>query len=179
LDAFGTATGTAIAPASTTAQPISFAGNSCTAARPCYNVFDTYGPQTAVYQAFLNNGRSRQLGLDFMGRYHIPGTKLTAFGMFQWFMPNDNVAENPLDFQRFVVGVSYQYNEFLRFALDSQNLLFYHDQFGLPVGYVSKFNYVPGATLNGRQLPRAANFVIPNLVPRDTHAVFLNAEFAY
>ena len=33
-----------------------------------------------------------------------PGTKLTAFGMFQWFMPNDNVNKNPLDFQRFVVG---------------------------------------------------------------------------
>jgi hypothetical protein len=114
-----------------------------------------------------------------MGHYHIPGTKLTAFGMFQWFMPNDNVKENPLDFQRLVAGISYQYNEYLRIALDSQNLLFYHDQFGLPVSYVSKFNYVPGSTFNGRQLPSSGTTLIPDLVPRDTHSVFLNMEFAY
>jgi hypothetical protein len=172
LDAFGTATGRAV-----TAP---FAGNpTCTAAAPCYNGFGTFGPQVAVYQAMLNNGRARQLGLDFFGHYHIPGTKLTAFGMFQWFMPNDNIRENPLDFQRFIAGISYQYNEYLRFALDSQNLLFYHNQFGIPVSQAATFNYVPGATLNGRKLPSVGSFVIPNLVPRDQHAIFLNVEFAY
>jgi hypothetical protein len=172
LDAFGTATGTAVTH--------SFAGNpTCTAAAPCYNGFGTFGPQVAVYQAELNNGRARQLGLDFFGHYHIPGTKLTAFGMFQWFMPNDNIRENPLDFQRFIAGISYQYNEYLRFALDSQNLLFYHNQFGIPVSQAATFNYVPGSVLNGRKLPSVGSFVIPNLVPRDQHAIFLNAEFAY
>jgi hypothetical protein len=172
LDAFGTATGTAV-----TAP---FAGNpTCTAAAPCYNGFGTFGPQVAVYQAMLNNGRARQLGLDFFGHYHIPGTKLTAFGMFQWFMPNDNIRENPLDFQRFVAGISYQYNEYLRFALDSQNLSFYHDQFGIPVAQAATFNYVPGSVLNGRKLPSVGSFLIPNLVPRDQHAIFLNVEFAY
>jgi hypothetical protein len=172
LDAFGTATGTAVTHA--------FAGNpTCTAAAPCYNGLGTFGPQVAVYQAELNNGRARQLGLDFFGHYHIPGTKLTAFGMFQWFMPNDNIRENPLDFQRFIAGISYQYNEYLRFALDSQNLLFYHNQFGIPVSQAATFNYVPGSVLNGRKLPSVGSFVIPNLVPRDQHAIFLNAEFAY
>ena len=177
-DAFGIPTGPAITSGSPANQALS--GNpDCTKVTPCYNAFASYGPQTAVYQAFLNNGRSRQLGLDFMGRYHIPETKLTLFGMYQWFMPNDNVAENPLDFERFIAGISYQYNEYLRLALNSQNLLFYHDQFGLPVSNVARFNYVPGSTFNGRRLPSTGGFVIPNLVPRDIHAIFLNAEFAY
>ena len=170
-DAFGTATGPLI-----TKSP--YAGNTtCAPAAPCYSIANSYGPQTAAYTALLNNGRARELGVDFLGHYHIPGTKLTAFGMFQWFMPNDNVSKNPLDFQRFVAGVSYQYNEYLRFALDSQNLLFYHDQFSMPVSYLSQFGYVPGSKLNGTTLPKTGS--IPNLVPLDTHAVFLNMEFAY
>lgn len=177
-DAFGTATGTPFTSGT-------HFGNTCSTATPCYGVFNTYGPQVAAYSAFLNNGRAREIGLDFLGHYHIPGTRLTPFGLFQWFMPNDNVAKNPLDFQRFVVGISYQVNEYLRIALDSQNLLFYHDQFGLPVRELRKFNYVPGSKLNGQILPGnnavpgSLNTVIPDLVPRDTHAFFLNLEFAY
>jgi hypothetical protein len=170
LDAFGTATGTAISTGT-------FAGNTCTAAAPCYGFTNTWGPQVAAYTAILNNGRAREIGWDAFGHYHIPHTKLTAFGMFQWFLPNDNINENPLDFQRFVVGLSYQYNEYLRFAFDSQNLLFYHSQFSMPVSYLKKFDYVPGSTLNGRKVPATGS--IPNMVPLDTHALFLNMEFAY
>jgi hypothetical protein len=170
LDNFGTATGTG--------APSGDVGNSeCTPAKPCYTYANNWGPQTALYQAFLNNGRAREIGWDVFGHYHIPGTKLTAFGMFQWFLPNDNVMKDPLDFQRFVAGVSYQYNEYLRFALDSQNLLFYHGQFGVPISYAKKFNYLPGGTFNGRVLPTTGT--IPNTVPLDTHAIFLNIEFAY
>jgi hypothetical protein len=183
LDAFGTPTGT-------TANQGQFTkgthfGNSCSQTTPCYGLINTYGPQTAIYQAILNNGRSRQIGFDFLGHYHIPETRLTAFGMFQWFMPNDNIRENPLDFQRFVAGISYQYNEYLRFALDSQNLLYYHNQFGIPVSQAETFNYVPGSKINGQilpgntKVPKSLNTVIPNLVPRDIHSVFLNMEFAY
>jgi hypothetical protein len=171
IDNFGTASGAAAT------GPGNVAGNTCSVATPCYQYANSFGPQTALYQAFLNNGRAREIGWDFFGHYHIPGTKLTAFGMFQWFLPNDNVQKDPLDFQRFVAGVSYQYNEYLRFALDSQNLLFYHDQFGVPVSYASKFNYVGGSTFNGRKLPKTGT--IPNTVPLDTHAIFLNIEFAY
>jgi hypothetical protein len=177
-DAFGTATGTPFTSGT-------HFGNTCSSTTPCYPLFSTYGPQVAAYSAFLNNGRTREIGLDFLGHYHIPRTRLTAFGLFQWFMPNDNVPENPLDFQRFVVGISYQINEYLRIALDSQNLLFYHNQFGLPVSDLRNFNYVPGSKLNGQILPgntskpSSLNTVIPNLVPFDTHAFFLNLEFAY
>jgi hypothetical protein len=177
-DAFGTATGTPFTSGT-------HFGNTCSSATPCYPLFNTYGPQVAAYSAFLNNGRAREIGLDFLGHYHIPGTKLTAFGLFQWFMPNDNVAKDPLDFQRFVVGISYQVNQYLRIALDNQNLLFYHAQFGLPVSNLREFNYVPGSKLNGQVLPgnvaskSSLNTIIPDLVPRDTHAFFLNLEFAY
>jgi hypothetical protein len=177
-DAFGFATGTPF-------KSGTHFGNTCSSTTPCYPVFGTYGPQVAAYSAFLNNGRAREIGLDFLGHFHIPGTKLTAFGLFQWFMPNDNIQENPLDFQRFVVGLSYQVNQYLRIAVDSQNLLFYHDQFGLPVSNLMKSNYVPGSQLNGQilpgntKVPSSLNTVIPNLVPFDTHAFFLNMEFAY
>ena len=83
--------------------------------------------------AILNNGQSQELGFDFFGHYHIMHTPLTLFGMFQLWQPNTNVALNPLDFQRWVVGVSYQYNEYLRFAVDSQNLSYYHGQFAFSV----------------------------------------------
>jgi hypothetical protein len=172
LDAFGTATGTGQSTANT-----KYAGTSCSPSRPCYTYPNSYGPQTAAYQAMLNNGRAREVGWDFFGHYHIPNTKLSLFGLFQMFLPNDNVNKNPLDFQRFVAGISYQYNEYLRFAFDSQNLLFYHDQFAMPISYLSTFNYVPGSTFNGRGLPTSGS--IPNMVPNDMHAFFLHMEFAY
>jgi hypothetical protein len=182
-DAFGTPSGPAISdnnPGSQrlTGAPLTGSG-SCSATTPCYNVFGSYGPQTAVYRAILQNGRERNIGADFFGHFNIPNTKLSVFGMFQWFMPNDHFDQpDPLDFQRFIIGVSYQYNEYLRFAVDSQNLSFYHDQLGTQVGTAESFGYTPN-TFNGRQLPSLKNFVIPNLVPSDTHSIFANVEFAY
>lgn len=170
-DAFGSPTGTAV-------KSGSFAGNpSCTSATPCYNPASGFGAQTGAWQALLNSGRARQIGYDFFAHYHIPDTSLTAFGMFQWFLPNDKVTTDPLDFQRFIVGVSYQYNEYLRFALDSQNMLFYHNQMSLPVSALEKYGYIPGAKLNGQLLPASGS--IPFLVPFDTHSIFLNVEFNY
>jgi hypothetical protein len=181
-DAFSNPTGTGVSKAGAF-------GNACTTSALCYNVFNTYGPQVAVYNALLNNGRAKEEGFDAFGHYHIPGTKLTAFGMFQWFLPNVTVrGTNPLDFQRFVAGVSYQYNEYLRFALNSQNLLYYHSQESMPIASAASYNYVPGSKLNGQFLPKKAtaagtpfayNGTIPNLVPRDIHTFFLNIEFAY
>ena len=170
-DAFGTATGKAVTK--------NFAGNTCSAAAPCYGIFGTYGPQVAAYRAFLQNGRANQEGFAFFGHFHVPETKLTAFGMFQWFLPNTHISEDPLDFRRYVVGISYQINEFVRLAIDDQNLSFYHDQFGLPISKLSQSNYVGGSVFNGRKLPKTSSLVIPNLVPRDTNAVFANLEFSY
>src|SRR6266436_4682450 len=156
-DAFGTATGTALA----APKNPTFAGNTCSTATPCYGIFGTYGPQVAAYRAFLHNGRPNLEGFDFFGHFHVPGTKLTAFGMFQWFLPNTHVSMDPLDFRRYVVGVSYQINEFVRLAVDDQNLSFYHGQFGLPISKLSQSNYVGGSTFNGRKLPKTPSLVIP------------------
>lgn len=154
-----------------------FAGNTCTTATSCYNPASGYGAQTGAWTALLNNGKARQIGADLFGHVHIPGTPFTPFGMLQWWQPNDKVPNDPLDFLRFVAGVSYQYNEFLRFAVDSQNVLFYHNQHSMTVAELEKFNYLPGSKLNGILLPKTGS--ITDLVPWDTHSIFLNMEFSY
>jgi len=175
-DAFGFPTGKQFTSVSTFASQW-YKPSACSSSVTCYNPYSGYGAQTGAWQAMLNSGAARQIGFDFFGHYHIPDTRLTPFGMFQWIMPNTYVSTNPLDFQRFVVGVSYQYNEFLRFALDSQNTLFYHNQMSIPVTTLKQTNYVPGGKLNSILLPQIGS--IPFLVPRDTHSIFLNVEFAY
>jgi hypothetical protein len=172
-DEFGFPTGVQFAPKTTT----KFLGNHCSSADPCYNPFSGFGAQTGAWNAILNNGSARQIGFDMFGHYSIPDTPFTLFGMFQWLMPNDKVNPNPLDFQRFVAGVSYRYDEYLRFALSSQNIIFYHNQLSLPVSYLERFDYAPGSKLNGILLPATGD--IPFLVPRDTHSIFANVEFAY
>jgi hypothetical protein len=137
------------------------------------NLFSGSGPPQAFglagppqYTAFstlatdiLNSGQATEDGFNFFGHYHIPNTPFTLFGLYEWFMPNTkfNNGPNPLDFERYVAGVAYQYNEYLRFALDSQNLSYYHNQM-TTVAY---------------------GLTVPNAVPRDTHAIFLNVEFNY
>lgn len=172
-DEFGTATGKAYAPKTAT----TFFGNSCSSSASCYNPFSGYGAQTGAWNALLNNGQAREIGMDFFGHYHIPDTSFTLFGMFEWFQPNDKVNPDPLDFQRFIAGISYQYNEYMRFAVDSQNILFYHNQMAMGVPSLQQFNYVPGSKLNSLLLPKTGS--IPFLVPRDTHSIFANIEFAY
>jgi hypothetical protein len=171
-DAFGYTTGTALS--SSAEAPYT---PKCSSSTKCYSEFDSYGPSTFAQEAILNNGQAREVGFDMFGHYHIPQTPLTAFGMYQWFMPNDKFANDPLDFQRFIAGVSYQVNEFLRFAVDSQNVLFYHNQESIPITYLQKFGYVPGATFNGLLVPQTGS--IPFMVPRDTHSIFANMEFNY
>jgi hypothetical protein len=179
-DAFGFPTGKAITSGS-------FAGNTCgngtttivggKLIQPCYPVFNTYGPQSAAQMAILNNGQAQQLGADFFGHFHIPETPITFFGMFQWLQPNTQFASNPLDFYRWVFGVSYQYNEYLRFAIDSQNISYYHSQESIPISELKPFGYSPGGTLNGQTLPKTGS--IPDMVQRDTHSIFANVEFNY
>ena len=97
--------------------------------------------------------------------------------MFELFQPNTHFASNPLDFQRWIFGVSYQYNEYLRFAIDSQNLSYYHSQQSIPISVLKPYGYSPGGTFNGRQLPKTGS--VPNMVQRDTHSIFANVEFNY
>jgi len=179
-DAFGFPTGKAITSGT-------FAGNTCGNGTttvvggklilPCYPLLNTYGPQSNAQTAILNNGQAQQEGAAFFGHFHIPQTPMTLFGMFQWLQPNTQFASNPLDFYRWIFGISYQYNEYVRFAIDSQNISYYHSQQSIPIGSLTPFGYVPGGTFNNQQLPRTGS--IPSMVQRDTHSIFGNVEFAY
>jgi hypothetical protein len=94
-----------------------------------------------------------------------------VFGLTQWFQPNTNIKVDPLDFNRYVIGVAYQYNEFLRFALNAQNLSYYHSQLTFPAGEVLGVTEGSGAKTHA--------VAVPDAVPRDTNAIFLNMEFNY
>jgi hypothetical protein len=109
----------------------------------------------------LNQGNAQEQGFDFFGHYHVPYTPFTVFALSQWLMPNTKISKDPLDFERYAIGVNYQMNEFLRFALDVQNLTYYHSQFTFPSGQI------PGVG------------PVSDAVPRDTNAIFLNMEFNY
>jgi hypothetical protein len=106
----------------------------------------------------IQNTQSTQMGWDVLGHFDIPHTPFTVFGLFQQFLPNTRIMENPLDFQRYDLGVQWLINKYLRVAADSQAIMYYHDQFT----FVGKRGV-------------ATEFA----VPRDTHAFFLHMEFRY
>lgn len=124
----------------------------------------------SLANALLNNGRSYQQGFNFFGHYHIPTTGFTLFGWLEQWNPNTQVKNDPFDFQRVVLGLAYQWNEYLRFALDTQNILYYHNQYNFPVSYAEKFNFVP---------PKGLGSTIPNVITRDVHAFMLNVEYVF
>jgi len=104
-----------------------------------------------------------QMGWDFLGHVDIPHTPFTAFGEFQQFLPNTRITKDPLDFQRYDLGVQWLINKYLRVAFDSQAIMYYHSQFTFPASAVS-----------GQTIAET-----PFAVPRDTHAFMLNMEFRY
>ena len=110
------------------------------------------------------NTQAVQMGWDFMGHYDIPYTPFTAFGLFQQFLPNTRVEKNPLDFQRYDLGVQWLINKYLRVSLDSQAIMYYQHQFTFPAAHVKGQGWTPA---------------VPDAVPRDTHAFFLHLEFKY
>jgi hypothetical protein len=129
-----------------------------------------YAANGTLATALLSNGRAVEQGYDFFGHLHIPNTPFTFFGMFEWFEPNTHVNVNPFDFQRWIAGISYQYNEFLRFSLNTQNLSYYHQNFAFSEAYANKF--APAFSAPGAK-------TVANSVFRDDHSLFLNLEFNY
>ena len=120
---------------------------------------DAFGLGTTQFAGLAAEAKSilvptaQQQGFDFFGHVNIPHSPFSIFGLFQYFQPNTNVSKDPLDFERIVAGIAYKYNGHLRFALDSQNLIYTQSQF----------------TFNG----------IPNAVPTNSNALFANFELNY
>jgi len=105
-----------------------------------------------------------------LGRVTIPNTKATLFGTYQYFQPNTNVPQDPLDFDRVVAGVSFRLNPHLRLAIDSQNVLYRQSQFTYPVASLATFSPALAAAYpNG----------VPNAVPKGIKAIFANFEFTF
>jgi len=145
-----------------------------------YNV--QYYNFSAMTAALLGNSRTVQQGFDVFGHVHIPETPFRLIGLFQWFEPNSKVNNDPLDFYRYMVGIEWQINEFVRLAVDTQNLQFYHDQTPFSTAYANSFANVflpvPNTTSKtGAKFAPPTN--INNPVPRDTHAIEANLEFAF
>lgn len=144
-----------------------------------------YGVQyynfSAMTAALQNNSRTVQQGFDFFGHVHIPQTRFTLLGLFQMLQPNTHVNTNPLDFMRYMLGVEYRFNEFVRIAVDTQNTLFYHSQTPFPTAEANHFAniFVPIKNTKAGGAPFAPPTSITDPVPRDTHNVELNLEFSF
>ena len=82
-------------------------------------------PIQKLYSNILSPDAPGQ-GYAVFGHYDIPNTPLTLFGMWNRWYPNTNIISNPLDSDRFVGGVAYKINDWLRVAADSQNLVYFH-----------------------------------------------------
>ena len=138
----------------------------------------------ALTAALLGNSRTVQQGFDVFGHLHIPQTPFRLIGLFQLFQPNTHVDHDPLDFYRYMVGVEWQINEFVRLAIDTQNLQFYEGQQPFSTAYANKFGNVFMPVPDTKSgAPKGATFAPPKYVtdpvPRDTHAIELNLEFAF
>ncbi len=121
--------------------------------------------------ALMNNGRSYQQGLNVFGHYVLGDTPFTLFGWAEQWLPATNVKVDPFDFIRLVAGISYQYNEYVRIALDYQSILYYHKQMAFPVSYAQTFGWTAPTGFTGSTVPYA--------VAPDQQTVMLNFEYAF
>ncbi|HVB99184.1 MAG TPA: hypothetical protein VNJ12_07635 [Candidatus Dormibacteraeota bacterium] len=112
----------------------------------------TYGFLASEASGILTSS-AQQRGFDFYGHVDIPHSPFALFGLYQYFQPNTNVSNDPLDFDRIVGGIGYKFDSHLMFAVDSQNVLFTHSQ----------------GTYNN----------VANAVPPNINALFINMQVNY
>jgi hypothetical protein len=134
-----------------------------------------YGPTiyanfNSLTAALLSGTRTKQKGFDFFGHARLGKSPFYLFGMFEQFNPNTNVTTNPLDFRTVVGGISYKYGKYWQFALDTQNVIYYHNQFTFPAAELA--NISPS-------LAAANPTGIANAVPESSNAIFFNVLFNY
>jgi hypothetical protein len=129
-----------------------------------------YASLNDLANALLNASDSKQLGYDFFGHARIAKSPFYLFGMFEQFEPNTNASTNPLDFRTVIGGISYKYGKYWQFAIDSKNIIYYHNQFTFPAAELSQFNPSLGALYPSG---------IPNAVPTNTNEVSFNILFNY
>ncbi len=129
-----------------------------------------YAPFTDLTAAILSGVHTHQQGFDFFGHARIANSPFYLFGMFEQFNPNTNVSNDPIDFRTVIGGISYHYNKYWQFAIDSKNIIYYHNQFTFPVSELALLSPSLAA-----QYPAG----IPNAVPGATNQVSFNILFNY
>ena len=129
-----------------------------------------YATQTKLWQAILAGTETKQRGWSVFGRYTFPNSKFSVFAWDQYFQPNTNVPDNPLDFSHIVWGVAYRVSPRWRVAVSNQYLIYKHDQFTYPASSLAGFS---------PSLAAANPAGIPNAVPDHVNVVMLNLEFSF
>lgn len=142
-------------------------------------MFSSAGPTSTGSYAWLNSlatallagDKTRQEGWSVFGHAALGKSPFAVFGMVHGFDPNTKIQlPNPLNFIRTVAGVSYQYNKYLTFAVDDQNLNYRTSQYDMTAAQIATFSSSLAATYpNG----------IPSVVPGGTNAIMINAQFTY
>ena len=142
------------------------------------NLFGGSGSPTGAFvnlgdmaSGVFNGRNTKQQGFDVYGHIKLGPSKWDLFGLYQDWQPNTNIAQDPFDFRRTVLGLSYTVNKNVRLALDNQNVLYKRDQFTYPAAAFATF--APAAT--AAKYPAG----VPNAVPKSVKAVFLNMEFTF
>lgn len=129
-----------------------------------------YAGFSALASAILGSDHTNQLGLIGFGHLQPGNSPFTLFGMVHYFQPNIKVNNDPIDFYRIIGGVSYKVNKSVRFALDSQNVIYYHRQYTFPHSELVGLNSGTAAKYpNG----------IANAVPANIQSLFFNLEFSF
>ena len=129
-----------------------------------------YAPFNSMTAALLGGVHTNQRGYDFFGHARLGKSPFYLFGMFEQFNPNTHVTTNPLDFRTVVGGISYKYTKYWQFALDNQNVIYYHKQFAFPAAELATFSQsLAASNPNG----------IANAVPDSSNAIFFNVLFNY
>lgn len=131
----------------------------------------TYAAFSSLASALVAGDSTRQQGYAVFGHAQLGKSPFKVFGMVHGFQPNTTISgNNPLDFRRTVGGISYDLNKYLTFALDDQNLTYTSGQFTMTAAQIATFSPSLATTYpNG----------IPNAVPSNTNAIFMNAQFSY
>jgi hypothetical protein len=130
----------------------------------------SFAGMSSLAKSILAGRRTKQQGFAVFGHINIPNSKYAVFGTYQFWQPNTNVRQDPLDFHRLVAGISYTLNKNVGLALDSQNVLYRHRQFTYPAADIALFDPALAATNPGG---------IANAVPKSVKAIFANMEFTF
>lgn len=80
-------------------------------------------PLAQLYTRILNPEAVGR-GYSLFGHLNLGDSDFSLFGMWQRWYPNENVPNDPLDFDRVVGGLAWRATSWMRVAVDSQNLMY-------------------------------------------------------